>query len=603
MTSLRYPIAAVVLSVVASVPASAQVRLDAATQKAITGTYSPDCGSATAPRLRVTADALIVEDGTRQVQATNLSSHTSFYARNPPPGFVTALLADVRPGLGITFEVFRTPTGYDITLGGHPTVMTSLGKLVTSQTYHRCSATPTRPGGGAGGVITTVAGNGVTCDRIVEGMPAVEAPLCWPQGVAVDKAGNVYIAATMANRVYRVDPSGALHTFIGNGPDQAVLGDGGPALRGILSQPHDVAVDAAGNVFVSDSSHGRIRKVTAAGIITTVAGSDGPGGNTGDDGPATRARLDSPRGIAVDVSGNLYVANNNSHRIRKVTPGGIISAVAGSGPMYGGDGGDGGPALGARLLAPWGLAVDAAGNLYVGDQGNNRVRKIAPDGTITTVAGSGQQGFSGDGGPALDARLNNPQGVAVDAAGNLYIADNVNGRVRKVTPNGIITTVAGTGVRGSTGDGGPAVSAQIGNPSGVAVDPSGNLYIVDNQYGRIRKVTFALTTSAPMAKPETALTDVFRRILGKDFTTDCKASKSSTASHGSRCRSANYRRACPTAAAPRARPSRPSLGAPSTSSASARPSSCPRSSSRTRWRRSVRTPCSPRCGTAASRPS
>ena len=521
MPSLRYPIAAIALTVLVSVPAHAQARLDAATEKALAGTYSSDCGSATATKLRVTADALIVEDGTRQMQATSPKSLVSFYAGNPPPGFVTALLAEVKPGLGLTFEVFRTPTGHDITLGGHPTVLTNLGKLVTAQTYHRCSGTPAAPGsGGGGGIITTVAGNAVSCGRIAEGSPAVEVPLCWPQAVAVDKVGNVYVAATRANRVYRVDPAGAIHLFAGGGPDMAVLGDGGPAIRGNLSNPFGLAIDAAGNVFISDGSYQRIRKVTPAGIISTVAGSGNPGGYTGDGGPATDAKLDQPRGVAVDAAGNIYIAANNSHRVRKVTPDGIINTLAGSGPRGGGDGGDGGPALGARLFEPFGLAVDAAGNVYIGDQGNNRVRKVAPDGTITTVAGSGQQGFSGDGGPALQASLNNPQGVAVDAAGNLYIADHVNGRVRKVAPNGIITTVAGTGLRGSTGDGGPAVSAQIGLPSGVAVDGSGNLYIVDNENGRVRKVTFAAKAAAPTAKPETALTAVFQRFLGKDFTAD-----------------------------------------------------------------------------------
>src|ERR1019366_9345320 len=214
----------------------------------------------------------------------------------------------------------------------------------------------------------------------------------------------------------------------------------------------------------------RIRKVSN-GVITTVAG-NGTSGNIGDNGPATGAQLNYPTGVAVDSAGNLYIADQYNHRIRKVSNG-VITTVAGSGTA--GFSGDNGPATSAQLYYPAGVAVDAAGNLYIADQYNHRIRKVS-NGVITTVAGSGTAGFSGDNGPATSAQLSGPGGVAADSAGNLYIADTSNYRIRKVS-NGVITTAAGGG---SGGDNGPATSAQLNYPAGVAVDSAGNLYIADD---------------------------------------------------------------------------------------------------------------------------
>jgi sugar lactone lactonase YvrE len=335
----------------------------------------------------------------------------------------------------------------------------------------------------SGGVISTVAGNG-TWGYSRDGGPATSAQLYYPYGVAVDTAGNLFIADYFNKRVRKVTPGGVISTVAGNGT-WGFSGDGGPANSAQLSGPYGVAVDTPANMFIADSNNNRIRKVTPGGVISTVAG-NGTSGFSGDGGPANSAQLSSPYGIAVDAAGNLFIADYGNQRIRKVTPGGIISTVAGNGTS--GFSGDGGPANSAQLYNPSGVAVDTAGNLFIADQGNNCVRKVTPGGVISTVAGNGAWGFSGDGGPANSAQLYGPAGVAVDTAGNLFIADSGNQRIRKVTLGGVISTVAGNGTEGFSGDGGTATSAQLHNPSGVTVDTAGNLFIGDTGNQRVRKV-------------------------------------------------------------------------------------------------------------------
>jgi hypothetical protein len=340
------------------------------------------------------------------------------------------------------------------------------------------------------GTITTVAGNG-TFGFSGDGGPATNASLRYPYAVAVNAAGNLYIADQGNNRVRKVAASvppllsGTITTVAGDGTT-GFSGDGGPATNASLYEPTGVAVDAAGNVYIADPGNHRVRKVSTSGTITTVAGNGSPG-FSGDGGPATNASLDGLRGVAVDAAGNLYIADWVNSRVRKVSTSGMITTVAGSGTY--GFSGDGGPATDASLSSPYGVAVDAAGNLYIADAGNSRVRKVSTSGTITTVAGSGTYGFSGDGGPATNAALSSPQGVALDAAGNLYIADAQDTRVRKVSTSGTITTVAGSGTYGFSGDGGPATDAGLKGPTGVAVDAAGNLYIADPGNHRVRKVS------------------------------------------------------------------------------------------------------------------
>src|SRR5450759_2275213 len=317
------------------------------------------------------------------------------------------------------------------------------------------------------GVIATVAGNG-TAGFSGDNGPAISAKLGTPIGIAVDLAGNLYIADRDNNRIRKV-ASGVITTAAGNGL-AGFSGDNGPAANAQLSVPISVAVDSPGNLYIADSYNNRIRKVTN-GAIATVAGGGTPIGGSG---PALSWQFGDPSGVAVDSAGNLYITDEASNRIWKVSNG-LIAVVAGNGTS--GFSGDNGPATSAQLNVPYGVAVDSAGNLYIADTGNNRVRKVA-SGMVTTVAGNGTPGFSGDNGPATSAQLNVPYGVAVDSAGNLYIADSGNIRIRKVA-NGTITTVAGNGYSGFGGDNIPAIGTELWQPLGIALDSAGNLFISD----------------------------------------------------------------------------------------------------------------------------
>jgi hypothetical protein len=330
----------------------------------------------------------------------------------------------------------------------------------------------------ASGTITTVAGNG-TCAYGGDAPPATAALLNNPIGVAVDSANDLYIADTNNCRVRKAF-DGAITTVAGNGTC-GFGGDGGPATSAMIAGPWGAALDVDGNLYIADKDNCRVRKVTG-GTITTVAGSV-TCGDAGDTGPATSALLDNPTSVAVDAGGNLYIADSGNCRVRKVT-GGTITAFAGSGTC--GYSGDGGAATAAMLSDADGVAVNAAGDLYIADTSNCRVRKVT-SGMITTVAGTGTCGFGGDLGSATSAMLNGPWGIALDAAGDLYIGDRFNCRVRKVA-NDIITTVAGNGTCGYTGDGGVATAAQLNDPLGVAVDSAGNLYVADFDNDVVRVV-------------------------------------------------------------------------------------------------------------------
>jgi uncharacterized protein YjdB len=337
--------------------------------------------------------------------------------------------------------------------------------------------------GGTLGNITTFAGNG-SGGYGGDGGAATSAYLYYPQGVAADASGNIYIADNSNYRVRKVSPSGVITTIAGNG-SYGFSGDGGAATAAALNGVVDVAADAAGNVYIADQGNQRIRKVNTSGIISTVAGNGGYG-FSGDGGQATAAHLYSPSGIAVDASGNLYITDYNNLRIRKVNTSGIISTFAGNGSY--GFGGDGGAATAANLYYPQKVAVDLSGNVYIADGNNQRIRKVNTSGIISTFAGNGSYGFSGDGGAATSATFNYPSSVAVDASGNVYIGDQSNSRIRKVNTSGIVTTIAGTGSFGYGGDGGAATAATLYSPTGVAVDASGNVYVCDNSNQRIRKI-------------------------------------------------------------------------------------------------------------------
>jgi sugar lactone lactonase YvrE len=397
------------------------------------------------------------------------------------------------------------------------------------------------------GIITTVAGNG-TGGYNGDGGAATSSELFYPQGIALDTSGNIYIADATNYRLREVNTLGAINTIAGNGtpyyygdggyatackfsesasvrvdvlgniyisddvdyneirkistsgiisafagnPGASYSGEGVPATAAGLNTPRGSAIDDSGNFYITDADNMRVRKVNTSGIITTVAG-NGTNSYSGDGGMATAAGLDFPTGVAVDASGNIYIADNLDNRIRKITAStGKISTIAGNGygaPSGGGFTGDGGPATAAELHNPCDIVLDASGNIYIADGSNLRIREVTVStGKISTFAGGGSGGL-GDGGPATAAELAGPVGLTIDALGNIYIADGSGTRVRMVNTLGIINTVAGDGTKGYSGDGGAATSAELSTPSGIAVDASGNLYIADEGNNYIRKVS------------------------------------------------------------------------------------------------------------------
>ena len=359
------------------------------------------------------------------------------------------------------------------------------------------------------GTMQTIAGKFNNYIPVQDGGSATSAGLYLPESIALDGAGNLYIADSNHNRIREVNATtNTISTIVGTG-SASYTGDGGPANQATLNIPASVAIDGAGNLYIADSGNNVIRKVTlSTGIITTVAGNGTPG-SAGDNGPATAANLSNPQGITVDAAGNLYIADTYNEKIRKVSTSGIISTIAGNGTKQGSGvgtySGDSGPATAAGLNSPYAVAFDAAGNMYIPDSGNNRIRVVnATTQIITTFAGDGTVGAVGDGGPAINAELDAPSGIAFDPAGNLYIADTQNAVIRKVSAaNGNISTFAGNGTGKYGGDGASALQAGMYAPYGLAFSPTGNLLIADYLDNLIRSVqanlaTFTLPASAPV---------------------------------------------------------------------------------------------------------
>jgi trimeric autotransporter adhesin len=397
------------------------------------------------------------------------------------------------------------------------------------------------------GTLTCIGGTG-RAGFTGDGGPATNAQVSYPWGIALDAAGNVYFTDKNSNYIRRIAVNGTINTFAGSAV-AGYSGDGGPAMAAQFSGPSGLAFDSAGNLYVADTGNQRIRKISTEGTISTVAGT-GTQGYSNDGGPAVSADLNSPEGVAADPSGNLYIADTQNQRIREVTKDGTISTFAGTG--FPGYSGDNGPAVQATMFLPTDVAADQSGNVYIADLGSSRIRMVS-NGTITTIAGSdegitptpgqaavsirfngptgvavdtagdvyfaegsigsgsglgvgdyrvweitqgvansaagnGLESYSGDGGPAATAQMNAPAGMVFDSAGNLYLADSGNNRVRRISPSGVIATVAGTGVAGFSGDFGPALSAELNDPTAVALDSSGNLYIADAGNNRVRLV-------------------------------------------------------------------------------------------------------------------
>jgi uncharacterized protein (TIGR03437 family) len=335
----------------------------------------------------------------------------------------------------------------------------------------------------ANATISTIAGNG-NYKYGGDGGPSTSATLGGPTGVVADSAGNVNICDNFANRVRTINPFGIINLTAGIS-SPGYNGEFVPALQAAFADCQSIAMDSSGNLYVADTGNKRIRKITRSGSVLTVAGN---GNNTfsGDGGAALLAALSLPQGVAVDQQGNVYIADTGNNRIRKVTPAGIITTIAGNG---GADySGDGGLATAAQLNSPVRLALDSSGNVYFSDNNNNVIRKISTSGIITTVAGNGSEGFSGDGKSALAASLNNPHGLAVDPSGGILICDSGNNRIRYVNPNGIISTVAGNGTNSLSGNGAPPLNTGIAFCADVSLDPSGNIYIADRNNARIRRI-------------------------------------------------------------------------------------------------------------------
>ena len=381
-------------------------------------------------------------------------------------------------------------------LSGAAMALIALTILIVAVLVPALNPAPTGPR------METYVGTGAASVSSDDQRPALTS-IIWPDGLAVSKSGELYFGD--GDRVRKVGEDGRVQTVAGTGT-AGFAGDGGPALLAKLrisagGSPNLVglAIDRQADVFIADTGNDRVREVTPDGNIQTVAGSGPPGhsffgpppADLGDGRLGTAAVLDQPRGLAVDDLGNLYIADTGDNRIRRLEPNGIISTVAGNGLM--GWGGDNVPADSAEISAPEGLVLDSAGNLFISEVGNDRIRKLSAEGVITTVAGNGHGGYSGDGGPGLKARLNLPLGLAVDRAGNLYIADAANQRVRRLDQAGTITTVAGNGQHGFSGDSLIAIASSLNSPSAVAVNGSSQLYIADVANNRVRVIKLGAT--------------------------------------------------------------------------------------------------------------
>ena len=333
--------------------------------------------------------------------------------------------------------------------------------------------------------------------------------LVYPNGLALDRHGDLYISDIGAHQILKLDRDGKLTVIAGTG-SPGFAGDNGPAVAAKLAAPSDLAFDAAGNLLVADTYNHRVRRIDAAGVITTLVG-DGKNAPPTNDTPALATSLNNPQSIAPAPDGSLYIADTYHHVVRRLSPDGAVSIFAGT---EAGLAGDNGPAARAQLNLPQAVAVASDGSVYVSDAANSRIRRITPDGVIRTVAGSGPgsgeggAGFAGDGGPADKARLFSPADLKFNALGQLYVSDSGNNRIRLLA-HGAMMTVAGSGAPAFTGDNGPALKAAFNTPQKIALAPDGSVYVADRANRRVRKVDPAgrITTVAGATAPAGVIID------------------------------------------------------------------------------------------------
>ncbi len=338
-------------------------------------------------------------------------------------------------------------------------------------------------------IISTYAGTG-TAGYSGDGGQATAATMDWPEGIIADRNGNIFFTDGNNFVVRKIDASGIITTIAGTGTS-GFSGDGGIATSAALSYPRTVATDTLGNIYIVDTDTSRIRKVNASGIISTIAGT-GTAGYNGDGISATSARINRPNSIALSKTGEIFFTDSYNYRLRKINNLGVISTVAGNGVS--GNTGDGGQATNASIGSNCYIALDYTGNIFIQEDSTFRIRKIATNGIITTIAGTGINTYSGDNGPATAAGLGNAGGIAIDNNGNIYFSDENHGRIRKIDAvTKIITTFIGDGTTcGFTGDGGPATSAQICAPFEISIDKNNVLYFCDLGNQRIRRVRLGL---------------------------------------------------------------------------------------------------------------
>ena len=335
------------------------------------------------------------------------------------------------------------------------------------------------------GILVNVVGSG-HLGFSGDGGPAIKAELNTPAGLTFDKKGNLYISDRANHRIRKVTPDGIITTVAGNGT-AGFSGDGGPATQASLNLPSGIVVDNKGNLYIADRSNNRVRVVNSSGTIKTFAG-NGNNGYHGDNMPALKATLDKPFGLALDKNQNLYIADRGNNRIRKVDASGMISSVAGDGGFY--FIGDNGPAYRASIAGPTGVAVDSEGNIFIADRQNNRIRMVDKLGMIRTIMGTGHQDYNGDAELARETNLHLPFGVALDHNGDLLVIDRSHYRIRKLIKKGNrVTTVAGNGVKMFGGDGGPSEGANLEFPHGIDVDSKDNVIIADKSHYRVRKIS------------------------------------------------------------------------------------------------------------------